>query len=171
MLLIKNVVVFLLGVGIGLHDTSISDNGVPNIDIAQDESENGYAASFRIGGGVNDQLLLYFAADTNWYKEQVNNEPTIVGLSGFGVSYYFSPKTNTPYITGIMGLSNRIQLTSSTSSQDYEGTGFSIGVGYEFSNWLSFQLDYMNLNLEHSTDRSYTKDVDAFRMTFQANFY
>lgn len=162
---------FLLGVGIGLHDTDMDDNGVPNPDIAINESETGYATSLRIGGGVNEQVLLYFANDTNWYKERINNEQTTLGLSGFGISYYFSPKTNTPYLTAIVGVANRAQIFSSTDAQDYRGTGYSIGVGYEFSTWLGFQLDYMRLDLEHTESRQYTKDASAFRLTFQTNFY
>lgn len=165
----KNRQGFVLGLGAGFHHTNIRDNGVPFYDVAQDESEESLSTSFRLGFGFNEHFLMYLSNDVNWYTEDIESDPTTVSLAGLGMSYYITPSPETVYLTAAYGRAERDELIG--TSNLYRGNGFSVGVGYEFARWLSFQADYMNLSMRHTDYSQFTKDARSFRLSFQANFY
>ncbi|HHM04306.1 MAG TPA: hypothetical protein ENJ19_01005 [Gammaproteobacteria bacterium] len=162
---------FVLGLGIGLHSTDIEDNGVPYSNIARDESPSGLMTSFRIGAGLGKHFLLYYTNDVAWFSEKAEDNLTIAALTGIGGAYYFKPQPGGPYLNAAFGWAGRVELADSLTDKDYTGTGFSLGVGYEFRKWLSVEARYVDMSLEHETFDVFTKDVSSLQLTFQATFY
>ena len=161
---------FVLGLGIGYHKTDINGNFSEHPGISANESPAGFATSFRLGLGLSSQAIIYYINDINWYNEDSEGDLTIVGISGFGFSYYFSRTPGSLYLTTAFGAGVRNE-TSDSQAPVYSGVGYSFGIGYEFVKWVSLQFDYQSMSLKHQQYNDITKDVKAMRLMLQTNFY
>lgn len=135
---------FILGVGAGLGVSSFTqtlDVSGLGSETSDRETKVGVAADFRIGWGVDDQLLLYYDNRANWFSvENVFDESvTLVdGLSTFGASYYFQPAAPSAFVTGGIGWAT---WTTPFEEESSGALGFGLygGGGYEFNKLLSVE--------------------------------
>lgn len=162
---------FILGVGIGGGGTSFKAD-LPGDFITHPETQTRatFATDFELGGGVNEQLLVYYSNHVNWVglsypvtfdqtvwqsdsvllirSIQYREKETIAsGVTSAGVSYFFSPSAPSAVVEGGIGFSGWSVVGSSHGSI---GFGFWGGGGYEFSrHWLMRgKVTYGNLRLK-----------------------
>jgi len=98
---------FVLGFGIGPGYTNFSQE-VGGIE-SDSEGKLSFVTDFRIGGGFNEQFLLYYENRVSWFKTTVvdhlwydpvtedfyttETDVTIAhGIGLVGISYYFKPE-------------------------------------------------------------------------------
>ena len=98
---------FILGFGIGPGYTNFSQE-VGGIE-SDSEGKLSFVTDFRIGGGFNEQFLLYYENRVSWFKTTVvdhlwydpvtedfyttETDVTIAhGIGLVGISYYFKPE-------------------------------------------------------------------------------
>ena len=147
---------FMLGLGVGV--SSIKTNY-----IGGDSRDTGFATSLKLGYGLNEQLSAYVGAIGDLYKYEGKGKRVNTALSGIGIDYYFNK--NAPYyVTGMVGFASVNELKN---KKDQTGYGFLIGAGYEISEHITLQADYMKIN----TDDKLNADTDALRFTVNYTWY
>ncbi|MGD9546805.1 MAG: outer membrane beta-barrel protein [Candidatus Krumholzibacteriia bacterium] len=136
-----------LGAGFGQAKQTASASGV---EVSLDAT--GFGGDFKIGGGVNPQMLIYYTNRTLFHTMEVTYTdpflgPTtleadyINGMSAVGVSYFLEPEAPSFFFSGGLGLG---VLMDSEADESESGVGFTAGVGYEFArNWI-IEGTYMN---------------------------
>jgi opacity protein-like surface antigen len=133
---------FILGFGAGASMTSYKyryDSGFTQ-DASSDgtsdrESKFGIGTDFKIGGGFNDQFLLYYVNRVAWFKDGV----TLVHSVGLlGASYYLKTEAPAWYIVGAIGMSTW-DAPFESNSTSLTGFGLTGGVGYEFTKHWSLE--------------------------------
>jgi hypothetical protein len=118
-------------VDFGLGGGYISDESI----LATDNT-GGAAATFNIGYGVSNQLMIYLGARSGAWSSSFTNETASIGVGAIGATFYFSETAPSGYINGVVGSANY------DNGQTADGGGFCLGVGYEWiENW-SFGADY-----------------------------
>jgi hypothetical protein len=129
---------FILGGGGGLSISSYTQTlNVSHLGsgTSDRETKTGFATDFKIGGGINDQLLLYYEDKTSWFSmdNALGKSVTIANSVGLlGASYYMQPKAPCGYFTGLLGVASwSAPFEEGDSSQS--GVGVAIGAGYEFA--------------------------------------
>ena len=153
---------FILGFGFGPSVTSFTQTltgkvmnpetmNYESFDITSDRTNHvSLATDFRIGMGLSEKLLLYYAERSTWFSIPVLDGTSIIANSvgGFGASYYLSETCPSIYIHGIVGFSTWAPLKSLGDS--WAGFGVGAGVGYEFSSNWSFEgsINYGNPSKE-----------------------
>lgn len=144
---------FILGFGLGPGYTNFSQEaGGTESD---SEGKMSIVSDFKIGGGFNEQFLLYYENRVSWFKmtaideayyDPYSNEITFtekdvtiahaVGL--VGMSYYFKTEVPSFYALGSIGVSTW-SAPFETNSDTWVGFGISGGVGYEFAKHWSVE--------------------------------
>lgn len=168
---------FLLGAGIGAAFSSFNQeltlNGIqyPKSD---DESKTGAATDFRIGGGVSDQLTLYYVNDVNWFSlnNALGNDVTIAsGLGLLGGSWYMKPEGPCFYFNGLIGIASWATPFES-GSKSGNGFGLGLGAGYEFSKHWSVEgnLGFGSPKIEDGADEL-TTNVRSFTIRIHGTAY
>ena len=115
---------FLLNLGAGYGKYSTTNNF----------SENGFVSDFKIGGGINPQIVIYYTNRILFYQAGTDSETRISGMTGVGVSYFITPRTQTFFFSGALGVGSQRNLEDDFASKT--GTGFTLGAGFEFApNW------------------------------------
>lgn len=144
---------FMLGFGIGPGYTNFSQEA----DGPESESEGKAAivTDFKIGGGFNEQFLLYYENRVSWFKMKVVDEfwydpftdelrytetdVTIAhGIGLVGMSYYFKTEVPSFYVLGSIGVSTW-SAPFESDSDTWVGFGISGGAGYEFAKHWSVE--------------------------------
>ena len=161
---------FVLGLGGAYHGTTLSPTG------GSDVSQNGFVSSVKIGGGINEHVLLYYVREAAWFNQKnstLGSDIYVSGISGLGVSYYLQDEENEStmfpfYSTGALGLADYGKL-GSFSSVDY-GAGFLLGVGYEIKKHFSVEGKLMSTRI----DADYSNvdiDITSYMLTFNYLWY
>lgn len=134
---------FILGGGAGLGVTSFDQTlRVPGFQDATSDRESklGLATEFKIGGGFNDQFLLYYVNRAAWFSIEniFSQDVTIANSVGLvGISYYFQPTSPSPYLVAVLGISSWDAPFEDTTAQ--VGVGLGAGLGYEFARHWSLE--------------------------------
>lgn len=170
---------FLLGFGCGLSNTVFSQeiSGYGENIESDDEKKTGLATDFKIGYAPNNKLELYYSNRVAWFsmKNSLDDEVTIAnGLSMLGASYFLAPELKTGAWHSSIFISAGIGLSSwyapfEEDSETWEGGGYSLGVGYEFSKHFRISLDYFATNPSIDINGvTLTTNSSVFIVTFNA---
>ncbi len=140
---------FIIGLGGGLGFTSYQheeDWGwvyETQMDTGDRKTTVAFATDFRIGGGFNEQFMLYYENRVAWLSAEGDSAggsdviaAHAVGLIGF--SYYLKPITPTWYLVGSVGTSSWMEPFE-TDGDTKSGFGLSGGAGYEFARRVSVE--------------------------------
>jgi hypothetical protein len=161
---------FVLGFGVGpaiaSYTQTASLEGFP--DLTSDrESKGGLGTDFRIGGGVNEQFVLYYVNRVTWFSldNALDETVTIASSVGLlGASYYLQPGSHTAYLVGLLGLSTwDAPFESDVDAQ--VGLGLGMGLGYEFSPHWSVEG---NLNFGRPSDTIQGVEFSTNAFSFHA---
>jgi outer membrane protein W len=147
---------FILGLGIGASSIKTTYTG-------GDSRDAGFATSLKLGYGFNSQTIMYLGAIGDVYKYEGEDKSVNTALSGIGLDYYID-KNSPFYVTGMVGFAS---VDSLKKSKDQTGYGFLVGIGYEISEHITLQADYMKIN----TDDKLNADTDALRFTVNYTWY
>lgn len=135
---------FILGGGIGPVVTSytveVDDDFFGNYTTDR-ESKFGLATDFRIGGGINEKFMLYYANRVSWFgvDDEMEDGVTIAhGIGLVGLSYYLEAAAPSVYFTGTVGISSW-SAPFEEDSDTWSGFGIGGGVGYEFARHWSVE--------------------------------
>ena len=132
---------FMFSAGIGYqHIRSKFEGGYT-------EKNSGIATSFKIGGGINEQFMLYYARNASWFHW--SEEVLVEGVSGFGASYYLRPDSDSPYLMAVVGLAD----ISAPFEEDLEievdsGTGFILGLGKPIKKNVNIEAALMSTDID-----------------------
>ena len=130
---------FILGFGAGVSWSSFKGE-VEGFDLGDTETKFGIGTDFKIGAGINDQLLIYYVNRVAWLKSDnftsngdLLEDITIASSVGLvGISYYFKTEAPAWYVVGAIGVSTWSAPLESNSEM-FTGFGVTGGVGYEFT--------------------------------------
>jgi hypothetical protein len=140
---------FVFGIGGGPSFTTYNqdESGFPE---SPQFNTLGFATDFVIGYGFNENFLLTYFSNVNWFSlHNVNDENVIIsnGNSGIGAFYFFNESrprsfTPSPYVFGGLGWSSwSTPFEQGQNSTSWLGLGATVGVGYEFIQHLGVQLN------------------------------
>ena len=147
---------FILGVGIGASSVKTTYASGSSRDV-------GLATSFKLGYGFNKQTIMYLGAIGDAYKYDGKGQTVNTALTGIGVDYYIDQ--NSPfYVTAMVGFGSVSELKKSKLQTGY---GFLVGAGYEITEHVTLQADYMKIN----TNDKLNADTDAIRFTVNYTWY
>jgi len=151
-----------LVVGLGLGIASVSENIEYTDGNTLDDRTVGMTTSFKVGYGFNEELMLYFTNQSDWYT--FNGSSTRVSLTGLGVDYYLDGAS--PFFgTAMVGFGSVNDSQNDTSST---GAAIAIGVGYDVAPHMSVVTTYMHV----SVDEDYAGiDTDSLQLKFQYTWY
>lgn len=136
---------FLLGFGVGPGWSSFKGE-VEGFDLGDRENKFAIGTDFKIGAGINDQLLIYYVNRVAWFKSDtfdkngfVQEDVTIAsGVGLVGLSYYFKTEAPAWYLVGAVGISSWSAPLESNSEM-FSGFGLTGGAGYEFKKHWSLE--------------------------------
>jgi hypothetical protein len=141
---------FMLGLGAGFGQakwTIEASSGGASASASVDWT--GFATDFKIGGGVSNNLMIYWSSRQVFFKEVPSNsqEESLFaqGIGGLGVSYFLNPYEPGFYINAVIGMGMLMDMEGSDSES---GGGFAIGGGYEFSPHWGAEVTFMSATLE-----------------------
>jgi len=123
---------FSISVGGGIH--SIDVEGDESFFSAPESvSESGIATSLKIGGGVNQNLSLYYIRNASWFDSEY---VYVAGMSGIAATYHVRQTAPSLYFLASVGFAD--YAAPFTENVDVTtGTGYMFGVGYEFkAHWM-----------------------------------
>ncbi len=136
---------FLLGFGVGPGWSSFQGD-VEGYETGDRESKFAIGTDFKIGAGINDQLLIYYVNRVAWFKSSsvtsdslLQEDVTIASSVGLvGISYYFKTEAPAWYVVGAIGVSTWSAPLES-DSETFTGFGVTGGIGYEFTKHWSLE--------------------------------
>ncbi len=147
---------FLLGFGGGLAQVNFKQKIEDDYDSIEsdDESETAFATDFKIGYAPTNQLELYYTSKVAWFSiNNINDDDVTIadGIGVIGLSYFFAPELKSGAWHSSLFLSGGFGLSSwSTPMEEdddpWEGTGYFLGVGYEFTKHYRVSIDYFANN-------------------------
>jgi len=153
---------FILGLGAGFGSakwTISAEEGSVSAEVSNTES--GIATSFKIGGGISDQMLLYYSNRVVFFS--VEDHSFYQGMSAVAGSYYLEPTGPSVYFTGELGIG---VVADRDAGESESGLGLGLGVGYDFGNHIVVEGSYM-----HSTVASEGEaDWSISNMTLTVNW-
>lgn len=164
----------LLGFGAGFH--SIDIDFIYDGSKFDSQSENGLATSFKIGGGVTNQLAIYYVRNASWYSAPYSDgfltQDTIytIGLSGVGASYFLSSSTPSVYVLAAFGIGDISAPFESDVTPDIGGA-FMLGGGYEFKRHIMVEATYLSTNIESADDSQLSIESSSLQVTINYVFY
>jgi len=162
---------FVLGLGAGFHNTDMDFTYYGST--ISSESESGLATSFKIGGGVTDQFLLYYVRNASWFNAPYYNgyvtrdETYMLGLSGIGASYFLSPSAPSVYFLGALGIGD---LSVPSEGESDTGSAVMFGAGYEFKSHLMLEATLLSTNID-SSNSALGLESRSFQFTINYSFY
>jgi len=154
---------FLVGLGIGYHGSELEYGNA--VDSA---SVSGVATSVRIGFGLDNQTILYYFSDGNWYNRA--GDSWFSGINGLGAAWYLSPGPRSPYLHYGYGYGYH-SLPRETSNNSKFGSGYTLGVGYEFRRHVSVEASYLRTNLWDASDGPHPARTSSWRLMLNYLFY
>lgn len=168
---------FLLGFGAGLgnvtYEQEIEGHGG---SITSDKENNiGFVTDFKIGYAPNNKLELYYTNQVVWFSmENALDDDVIIadGVGAIGVSYFMAPQLSTAAWYPSFFLSAGFGLSSwgtpmEEDTDTWDGTGYFVGVGYEFTKHYRVSLNYFaNDPSIKENGYTFTTTSNAFLLTF-----
>ena len=133
---------FMLNLGIGFGQGKISAGG-------ESVDGTGICTDFKIGGGPNNQILVYYTNRALWYSPENTSVELINGMSAAGVSYFLEPQAPSFFFSGALGVG---VLTDSEFDGSESGFGVTLGVGYEIVNNFIVEFTFMHAGLANDYD-------------------
>lgn len=131
-----------------------------------------FATNFRIGTGINEQLMIYYDTRTSWFgiSEEWTDESTAgIGVMGLGFSYFLEPRSPSVYLLGSIGISYMLWL-GRLDEWVGDGFGFSAGVGYEFRQHWAIEGTVLWGMPDHDVDGVKINSL-AFLVTIGGTWY
>lgn len=165
---------FMVGLGAGYQTIDV-DYSYFGLEIAS-ESYTGPATSLKIGGGVSDQFLLYYVRNASWYTApsfdgfQTKDVTVLMGISGLGGTYYFSPEAPSVYILGAFGLGD-FAAPLESDIEDDTGGAVLLGGGYEISDRVHLEATILSTDIESSDDSNLHVESSSIQVTFNYLWY
>ena len=165
---------FVLGLGAGFHNFN-EDFNYDGAKISS-LSRNGLATSFKIGAGITDQVLLYYVRNASWFSAPYFNGITTsditytVGISGVGVTYYFSPSAPSSYILGAVGVGD-ISAPFEKGVAPDTGSALMFGGGYEVSEHVQLEATVLTTKITSQDDSHLTLKSSSFQLTANYLWY
>ena len=165
---------FILGLGAGFHTLNVDFN-FNGSKIASD-SETGLATSFKIGGGITNQLALYYVRNASWYSAPssngfvINNITYEIGISGIGLTYFLSPTAPSGYFLGAVGVGD-IDAPFEDNIKADTGSAVMIGGGYETANHMQLEATLLSTDIDSSDDSRFNLKSSSVQFTFNYMFY
>lgn len=164
---------FLLGVGVGAHLSSIDVSNV-TADFPGDRDDGGITLELSIGGGISDQLALYFS-----HLLTIGDDYS-TGIFGAGTTFWLRPSGPSLYFEGTVGLglviSDEHDYNYYNDEYDYrytddtaDGPALRLALGYQFENRLQIEGGIMSVWAEDDS-RDRDTDVDVFSGQFIASY-
>jgi hypothetical protein len=142
---------FILGLGGGYGSAKWSSHG-------DSESWSGVATTLRLGGGVNNQTLVYYSNRVVFFSIEGYN--FYQGMSAAGVSYFLEPTGPSFFFSGELGMG--VIGTWEEGGDSESGFGFTLGAGYEVSPHLLLEFNYMRASVG---DSSFDWDISNITFT------
>lgn len=130
---------FILGFGLGTavdlvdQTTTFPATGGANSTYKSDNTEFGLGSDFRIGGGINDQFLLYYVNRVAWIDfENYAGQSSLYlnSYGGLGATWYVQPAAPSFFFSGLVGWTGMSAFDG--DGESLVGFGAGAGVGYEF---------------------------------------
>lgn len=141
---------FILGFGAGPSVTSFTKTSSYGSASSTIDRKNklSLATDFKIGAGVNEQLLIYYINRVNWFSmENLLGDSVVIANSCglLGLSYYINETWPSPYFHGLLGISSWTEPLE-RDSDALIGFGVGAGFGYAFTQHVSFEasINYGN---------------------------
>ena len=132
---------FILGLGAGY---GISENGI--------YSENGISTSFKIGAGLTDQLLIYYANRVVFYSKYhatfEKDYTRFQGMSSLAASYFLNPNSPSFFFSGELGYGARGSIDSGSATRS--NLAYTVGAGYEFTRHFMLEANYMHASTNYN---------------------
>lgn len=103
-------------------------------------------SDFKLGWGINNQILIYYKSSVNWFKSRkFYNEDVwyVFGNGGLGATYFFKPEVQSFFVSSSLGFSNIRTPFEEDNNGSNIGLGFTIGGGIELARHLLCQVDLM----------------------------
>lgn len=134
---------FMLGGGVGASFVSydlkvfVFDEGINigrPVERREKDSKFGFATDFRIGGGINDNLIVMYANRTAFFDALTESGETLTiaaSTGGPGFMYFQRELPPSLYYLGVIGLCTW-WAPSQNIDTTWSGFGLMGGVGYEF---------------------------------------
>lgn len=120
---------FFIGLGLGWGSLGCSD--------CDGERENGLSGYLKLGGTVNDRLLL--GVETNgWYKDE--DEATVNFGNFSGTAYFYPNPQGGFFLKGGLGISTLEVDIAGFGSESETGFGLIGGLGYDARVGTNFSL-------------------------------
>lgn len=163
---------FSFGFGAGFHDTNI-DFTYYGTNIGSD-SESGLATSFKIGGGITDQLMLYYVRNASWFNAPyydgyvTRDETYVLGLSGVGASYFLSPSAPSVYFLGALGVGD---ISVPSEGESDTGSAVMFGAGYEFKSHIMLEATVMSTKIDSGNNSALGLESSSLQVTINYSFY
>ena len=159
---------FILGTGLGVGLVSFTQtaNGIELFD----DIGSTFASDFSIGYAPNNMFQIYYFSKVSWFRilNILNENVTIAdGVAGVGISYYFNEYVPSSYILGGIGFSSwSTPLEENTDT--WEGNGFVVGCGYEFSRHFNLEstITWGNPSIE---EFGIDYETDSFTLNIYLN--
>lgn len=163
---------FLVGLGLGFGSAkqTVSSGGT-----SVSNSESGVATSFKIGGGINDQVLLYYSSRVVFYSTDVATADGIVdrsfyqGLNSVACTYYLEPAGPSFFFTGELGIGVIVDRDGDDDASE-TGFGLGLGVGYEFSPHFSVEGAFMHAKVGSEAIDGHDVDFSINNVTVTMNW-
>jgi hypothetical protein len=162
---------FGLGGGISWYDqsyafldsTGIESGHAPRI------TKGAAAFDFKLGGGIGEQLIIYWGARSSFFDGPVEKDSTVVSVpltsttSGIGVRYYTSEQTPSLFYHGTIGFTNWWAPLEDNAAR-WGGFGMQGGMGYEFSkHWV------VESSIAYGNPKSEGSEITVWSVLFTLN--
>jgi opacity protein-like surface antigen len=156
---------FVLGAGLGFGSAKqVVEATGGDVSIEGSTSEGGLATDFRIGGGLNEQWLLYWTSQQVFFTAQAFGEDALFGqgLAGVGASYYLQPQAPSFFFEAALGIGSIIDFENDESDA---GLGLLIGLGYEFAaHWqVGMSWSFTQIGDDQIGDIDVDTRIETFR--------
>ena len=136
---------YFLNVGAGFNFEKIGSNDVQML------SNDGYVGAFQVGLGINEDVLIYYTQQIN-SERQLFNEKGQTSYVGLGCSYFVWSEI-------YLKLSAGVSTKKESDSSELTGRALLMGVGYEFTNTISLEFNYMTVDWYAKSLRYGSSDI------------
>ena len=139
---------FMIGLGMGGGVVDYKSVSTRQTVTGPEEINNGddqvgaFTLDFRIGGGVNDHLMVYYLSKLPWFKnpDGRNNGSLTTGFVGAAASYHFREEPGGFYVIIGLGWQSWSRGFPVGSAETRWGPGMLAGIGWELSPHFPLEL-------------------------------
>ncbi len=125
----------------------------------------------KLGGGITNQFALYYVRNASWFSSDGSNTTFLVGISGLGASYYFSPSAPSAYILAAIGVGD-IAAPFESDIQSETGDATMIGGGFEVNDHLHLEATILTTEIDDSSGFSnFTLKTSSIQFTINYLWY